>query len=171
MRLPTAAAASWTAFALGLPLLGATAAAASAIALDRRLPDVPERHREAARLSGLGQVHAASVLASGATRTWWPASLLAALVSTRARRVLVAAIVVPTLFDWWKVRRSIDLGRFAALRILDDAAYGAGVWKGAFEGRSFAALRPRLTDTESVRALFAGWLGRATSPERAPSRR
>ncbi len=138
-------AASWALSALGLPVVGAAVAAGSTAALVKKLPEMADREREALRLAGLGHLHAGRILATALTRSWWPVSLLAALVSSRARRVLVAAVAVPTLLDWWKVRRSIDPVRFAVLRLLDDGSYGFGLWKGAWTRQSAAALVPDLT--------------------------
>ena len=136
---------SWALPAVGCPVLGAAVAAGSTAALVKKLPEMPEREREALRLAGLGHLHAGRILATALTRSWWPVAVLTMLVSRRARRVVGAAIVVPTLLEWWKVRRSIDPIRFGLLRLLDDGSYGFGLWKGAWARRSVAALLPDLT--------------------------
>ncbi len=138
-------AAAWTLPALGAPLLGAAVAAGSTLALIAKLPETADRPQQALRLAGLGHLHAGRIFAAAISRSWWPVALLMALVSRRARRVLVCAVAIPTLTEWWKVRSEIDLATFAALRLLDDAAYGAGLWRGAYAGRSAAALLPDLT--------------------------
>lgn len=139
-------AASWALPAIGLPVLGVLVAAGSTAALARKLPEMPDRTEQAVRLAGLGHLHAGRLLATALTRSWWPVTLAGALVSRRARRVLLVAVAVPTLLEWWKVRRSLDPARFAALRLLDDGAYGFGLWKGAWRRRSAAALLPDLTN-------------------------
>jgi hypothetical protein len=98
----------------------------------------------ALRLAGLGHLHAGRTVAIALTRSWWPVTLAVALVSRRARRVAVAAALIPSLLDWWAVRRTIDPARYVGLRIVDDGAYGFGLWRGAFARRSTAALRPKL---------------------------
>jgi hypothetical protein len=137
-------------------VLGLAVAGGSAAALVRKLPEMPDRTVQAMHLAGLGHLHAGRTLAEAATRSWWPVSLLAALGSRRARRALLVAAVVPGFLEWWKVRRSIDPARFLLLRLLDDGAYGLGLWKGAVARRSPAALRPRFTNLPK-------WLDRSRS--------
>ena len=136
---------AWSAVAAGAPLAGACIAGGTTAALVRKFPDLPNRAIEAARLAGLGNLHAGRVLATAATRSWWPASLALALVSRRARRALLLAVVVPTALEWWPSRRKMDPFTFALLRLLDDCAYGFGLWRGAVARRSGAALLPDLT--------------------------
>jgi hypothetical protein len=76
-------------------------------------------------------------------RPWWPLTLLACLGSRRARRATAAALLVDTLVDLPTRPRPQGIGGFAARR-LDDAAYGAGVWLGAWQRRSVRCLRPRV---------------------------
>ena len=155
------AAAGWLAVAAGFPLAGVLAGLAPATAVRRRLPPVPERDREALRLAALGFVRAGEQLASSVTRVWWPVAvavalvarrarrpLLVALVARRARRPLLVAAVFPAALDWVRTlggpraSRSNPLA-YAALRAVDDLAYGAGVWAGALQERRPGAILPR----------------------------
>ena len=136
---------SWALPAIGAPLLGAAVAVGSTVALISKLPESADRPKQALRLAGLGHLHAGRIFAAAITRSWWPIALLLALVSRRARRVLACAVLIPTVADWWKVRHEIDPLTFAWLRLLDDGAYGAGLWRGAWARRSAAALLPDLT--------------------------
>ncbi|MBS1887628.1 MAG: mycofactocin biosynthesis glycosyltransferase MftF [Actinobacteria bacterium] len=79
-------------------------------------------------------------LARAAAREWLPLSILAATVSRRGRRLALAAL-------------AIDLGAATApdpaaaplnclFRLADNAAYAAGVWRGALSRRSAGALLP-----------------------------
>jgi hypothetical protein len=99
----------------------------------------------------MGNLYAGRLLATTVTRAWWPVAATAAVLSRRARRVLLAAVVVPIVLD----RRADRAGRagraesavvdpitYAALHLLDDLAYGTGVWVGAWRRRSAAALLP-----------------------------
>lgn len=138
-------AASWGLVAAGAPAAGVATAVASSAALVTKLPEGSGRVEAALRLAGLGHLHAGRLLASAATRSYWPIALAAALVSRRARRVLLAAALVPSLVDWWRVRRDIDPASYVALRLLDDMAYGTGVWQGALAARRADALRPDLS--------------------------
>jgi hypothetical protein len=100
---------------------------------------------EAVRIAGTGHLYAGRLVADAVRRVWWPFALAAALVSRRARRGVLAAAVVPPLLEWYVERPPLDPVRWTALRVLDDAAYGAGVWAGCWRERSTAALRPDLT--------------------------
>ena len=97
------------------------------------------------RLTGTGHLFAGRMLASAITRAWWPIVVVLALVSRRARRVLAAAALVPPLLDWVRQRPPLDPLRYVALRILDDAAYGVGLWRGAIDRRTVEPLLPDLT--------------------------
>lgn len=135
----------WALIALGHPVVGAGLAGGTTVVFARTLGDVPDRAAVAARYAGLGNLHAGRIVASGLTRTWWPISLVAALASRRARRAVVAAVLVPAAIDWWRDRPQIDPVRYVALRLLDDVAYGTGVWQGCIAARDLSALRPDIT--------------------------
>ncbi len=147
LRMSGWSAAAWAPIAAGFPLVGLTIGAGTTVALVRKLRQVPAA--ESLRLAGMGNLYAGRLLASTLTRAWWPAAAVAALTSRRARRMLVAAVIVPIVLD----RRDehgrrdaaadrIDPVRYAALHLLDDLAYGTGVWVGAWRRRSLAALLP-----------------------------
>lgn len=120
----------WALAALGHPITAIAVGAGTAAALLRKLADVPPR--VSLRLVGLGHLHAGRLLADAARRAWWPALLAAALVSRRARRLAVVA-TVPALVDG------------GPARLLDDLAYGAGLWRGVIEEREAAPLVPDLS--------------------------
>ncbi|MDA2951954.1 MAG: mycofactocin system glycosyltransferase, partial [Actinomycetota bacterium] len=73
---------------------------------------------------------------------WWPIGLIAAVFSQRLRIIFIAAALGPALYEWWKQRPHLDVVRFTLLKMLDNAAYGAGVWKGVVATRSPAPLIP-----------------------------
>ena len=75
--------------------------------------------------------------AEAVRRAWFP--LL--LVSRRTRSVLLVA-ALPCA--WEALRHRRGPGWFA-LRVLDDLAYGCGVWAGCARERSAAALLPQFT--------------------------
>jgi mycofactocin system glycosyltransferase len=138
-------AAAWTLPAAGAPLAGVAVAAGSAAALTAKLPPMTNRGREALRLAGLGHLHAGRMLAGGVTRAWWPIAIVAASASSRARKAVLAAALVPALTSWRTVRSTIDPASYVALRVLDDVSYGAGLWVGAWRERTLAPLRPDFT--------------------------
>lgn len=137
-------AAAWGLAVAGYPVPGVAVAATAAGLLPRRLPRLAHPWAEALRLAGWGTWAAWRPLSAAVTRTWWPLALGASLVSRRARRAVVAAAVVPPLVDWWQGERAVDPLRYVALRLLDDTAYGAGVWAGCARERSWEPLRPDL---------------------------
>ncbi len=139
-------AAAWALTAAGHPWLGVATAAGTTAALARRLRGVPAGGQVALRLAGLGHLHAGRILASALTRAWWPLALGAALVSRRARRAVVAAVVVPTAIDYLGRRPRLDPVRYLALRLVDDAAYGWGLWQGCWREREVG---PLLADLRS----------------------
>ena len=138
-------AAAWTLAATGFPLAGVVVAAAAAVQLPKRLGALDHPWQESLRLAGGGTWGAWRPLSSAVTRTWWPAALAAAVVSRRARRAVVAAAVVPPLVDWFAGDRTVDPAAYVALRLLDDLAYGAGVWAGCVRARTIVPLVPDLT--------------------------
>ncbi|MFV0457525.1 MAG: mycofactocin biosynthesis glycosyltransferase MftF [Actinomycetales bacterium] len=81
---------------------------------------------------------------AGLTRHYWPVAVPAALVSRRARRALVVAAVADALADYRRVRPRLGPARYVVARRLDDLAYGAGLWAGAWRARSLRALVPDL---------------------------
>jgi mycofactocin system glycosyltransferase len=145
VRVSGYSAGMWALIALGYPIFGALVGAGTIAALARKLRDVPNAVEESARLAGLGNLHAGRTIASAITRVWWPIAVVLALFSKRMRWVLITAAVVPSMYEWWKGRPKLDPIRFTALRVLDDAAYGVGVWKGVVQEQNFDALKPDLT--------------------------
>jgi hypothetical protein len=129
--------------AAGFPLVGALIGVGTSLALVRKLPQVGPR--ESLRLAGLGNLFAGRLWCETLSRAWWPIAALAAISSRRLRRVVVVAWFVPIMLDGRVLPRDrppIDPLRFAVLHLLDDLAYGAGVWVGAWRERSAAALLP-----------------------------
>jgi mycofactocin system glycosyltransferase len=136
---------AWALIGLGFPVAGVGVAAGSSAALVPRLQSLSRPWPEAARLAGLGHLYGGARVADAVRRTWWPIALAAALVSRRARRAVLATATVPLLLDWRQERPRLDPARWVALRLVDDIAYGAGVWAGCWRERSIAALIPDLS--------------------------
>ena len=89
------------------------------------------------------------------------AVLVGAIVSKRVRSIVVSASWVPALIcDRARERPPIEAVPWVALRLLDDAAYGAGVWVGCLREGSFEALVPDLTSWPNPPA---------TSPAKPPT--
>ncbi len=105
------------------------------VALARKLRPMRHPIAEAFRLAGRGNLFAGRILAGAITRAWWPAAIVASLCSRRVRRAVVAAAFVPATLDWWRDRPPLTLPSAIGLRLLDDVAYGAGVWAGVLRDR------------------------------------
>lgn len=97
---------------------------------------------DAARLVLRGHLGALAQLNRSVIRPWWPLALLGALLSRRVRLWVLAAVLVSAWCDPRRRRARVGPLQWVLLRTVDDAAYSAGVWLGALEQRSGAALRP-----------------------------
>ena len=123
-------------------LIGAVAALRLAAKLRVRRP-----RRTAARLIALGTVgrwpRPRMRLTATTGRCRWPRAWSFA----RARRTVLAIALVEGVVDWWRHRdrdprvRPNPITHLVAHR-LDDLAYGAGLWWGAWRHRSWEPLRP-----------------------------
>ncbi|MGY1750128.1 mycofactocin biosynthesis glycosyltransferase MftF [Modestobacter sp. SYSU DS0511] len=139
--------AAWALALTGRPagVLAATAVLAEA---SRRLagrvavPGGRPPYRWAAGLVLRGTAGAGRMLARSVTRHHWPLALAAALASRRARALVLAVLAGDAVAAWWPHRAEVDLGAFAAGRRLEDLAYGAGLWAGAWRARDATALLP-----------------------------
>lgn len=120
--------------------VAATGLAIGVRALNRRLPETPQRHRLALRLGLQGLGWAIRQEAALLLRHWWPLTALAVILSRTVRRALVSALIV----DIVVARIEHPTAPYAPIsRRLDDLSYGAGLWWGALRRRSGACLLPR----------------------------
>ena len=152
----------WTALAWGLagagaPLAGLAVAGGSTALLAPKLEHLEHPWQESAHLAGLGHLYGGRVIADALRRPWWPFAAVAALFSRRARIAVAVAAMAPPLLEWWQQRPPLDPIRWIGLRLVDDIAYGTGVWAGCGRERSVVALRPDLTS----------WPGRKAAVEPA----
>ena len=134
----------WSALAWGLlllrrPFLALGVAIGTAVALQRKLTDVPPR--ESIRLATRGHLAAGRQFAQATVRVWWPVALVAAVLVRRTRLPLLAAFTVPALIDGVR-ERSLQPVIDTPIRIADQAAYGAGVWAGVIAEREPGPLVP-----------------------------
>ncbi len=140
---------AWALGAIGHPYIGLAVAGASAATLSRRTIDLEESGHfnqigfEMGRLALRGHWLAGQTIASAIMRTWLPIFVLAAIFSKRARVILAGAAIVPALVEWARRRPRLDPLRYVALRILDDSAYAAGVWRGCIEEKTASPLMIR----------------------------
>jgi mycofactocin system glycosyltransferase len=124
--------------------LGAAAVtSAAAVLLSRRLRGEP---RLVASVVGMGVLADAVAVGHALRREWWPlgAAALAAAPRDRTARAAAAAMLGPIALEWVRHRPAVDPIRYAALRLVEDAAYGSGVLAGAWRARSLAPLTPEI---------------------------
>jgi mycofactocin system glycosyltransferase len=129
----------------GRPLLAGAATAAGYVEIVRAL-----------RRSDQPATGVVGPLAKGVRETWfgtgrWVAQFalplaLVALWRARGRRrlALAALLAAPPLREWWQRQPDIDPLRWTVAVLVDDAAYGAGVWAGAVRARRFGVVWPQL---------------------------
>jgi mycofactocin system glycosyltransferase len=147
LRISGWSALAWAAVGVGKVAVGLGIGAGTAAALVPKLRSVAHPVREAIAITGRGHLSAARAVADALRRPWWPIAVGTAVVSRRMRPAIAAAAVVPALLEWRAQRPALRAGTYVALRLLDDFAYGAGVWLGSARTRSAAALLPSFTST------------------------
>ena len=95
--------------------------------------------------TALGVGRAATMLAG-------PALVLGVL---KRRPAAAALVLAPPLVQWRQRRPDLDPVRWSVASIVDDVAYGAGVWAGCLRARSWGPLVP---------AVRTGWGASGTDP-------
>ena len=63
--------------------------------------------------------------------------------AARARALAVVVLAAPRLAEWRRVRPALDPLRWVIGSVVDDMAYGAGVWAGSVRARTVEPLAPR----------------------------
>jgi mycofactocin system glycosyltransferase len=151
--VPALAAAPWSAAVWALLLLQRRWSVPAALAVTgvatARLAGKLERSdhplRAAASLAPWALTNTGWQVASAMTRHWWPLTVAACVVSRRARRAALAAAVVEAVADRRRVSTRLGPVAYGVAHRLDDLAYGAGLWAGAWRHRTAAPLLPALS--------------------------
>lgn len=142
---------AWGAVLTGHPFVGAGVMGGTTVALAKKLDGLDDPLGEARRIAVPGHLWAGRTVAETLRRAWWPFALLLGLVCRRSRPALLAALLLPATDRIGGSKSapgrsaapdSLGVGRYAALRLLDDVAYGTGVWTGCIRARSWRALAP-----------------------------
>lgn len=97
-----------------------------------------------ARITTQGLASTIQLLASAISRAWWPIFFILALFSFGAGFAFFASLLIPAVYGLVRHKPKRIFG-YMGLRILDNLAYGAGVWRGAITARSFRCLIPTIT--------------------------
>jgi len=135
--------ASWLSVLLRRPQWTASTVAIATQGLKDKLPETLEDRDEVAqRIVAKGIATSGGPLASALVRTYSPLLILG-LLSKRTRSVSGVLLLAGTL---WKVRNAKqNVALDAPVALADDVAYATGVWRGAFEARSWRAVKPTIT--------------------------
>ena len=133
---------TWLFVLLGLPFIALGVAIVASASTAKKLRRFPQLRDESFRIALHGTVKSAQSAASAINRVWWPIAFVLALFSQRLRVLFIVAALGPAVYEWWTKRPHLDVVRFALIKILDNAAYGAGVWKGVIATRTIAPLIP-----------------------------
>lgn len=126
------------------PVLIAGATGALWIGLKRRFAFADDPAGSATALTKVALRSTLAQAASVVTRHYVPLTVALLPVSKRARHAYVVSAVAAGLVDYRRKHPALDPVRFIGLRVLDDLAYGLGLWRGALTERSPAALIPVL---------------------------
>ena len=91
-----------------------------------------------------GIISSTTLLARAISRAWWPVFFIAAFYSIPLGAMLTFSVLVPP--TWGIVRRRPRYTfRYMGTRILDNFAYGLGVWAGALRAKKLRCLVPVIT--------------------------
>lgn len=96
------------------------------------------------RITSQGLIATIRLLASAIARAWWPIFFVLSLFSFAAGFALFASLLIPGVYGLVKYKPQRIFG-YMGLRILDNLAYGAGVWRGAISAKSLRCLIPTIT--------------------------
>jgi mycofactocin system glycosyltransferase len=154
LRIGRHSAAVWAAAATFGPKAAGATALGSALRESARGSDAAAR-RALAEAVLRGHASSTRHLARALSREWLPLGAAACLVSQRVRRLAAAALVLDAAASRRPGAQRLDLPTLLALKLLDNAAYSAGLWRGAAARRSLAALLPKVARTSSPSATSA----------------
>jgi mycofactocin system glycosyltransferase len=143
---------------VGLVLLGRPRAAIgllswSAASLARQLDGIAMRggsESAARQIAARGTALAAPGLARSTFRAYGPLMVAGAIVMPVMRRPVATVAAAATAVRWWRAGKPQPAFAFVTLSVLDDLAYGAGVFAGAVRTRRIGALRPRIRPASST---------------------
>ena len=101
------------------------------------------------QLAWKGLVSTTRLFARAIMRVWWPLFFVASVVSLRLGVMLTFSAFVPPIVGLLRKKPGYPI-RYLVMRILENLAYGAGVWAGAIRARSLRCLLPVITVRRSV---------------------
>jgi hypothetical protein len=101
------------------------------------------------QLAWKGLLSTTRLFARAIMRAWWPLFFIASVVSLRLGVMLTFSAFVPPIVGLLRKKPGYPI-RYLVMRILENLAYGAGVWAGAIRARSLRCLLPVITVRRSV---------------------
>jgi mycofactocin system glycosyltransferase len=116
----------------------------SAIYVLWSLRSLPLPMRSKFAITGIGLRSTLTLLTRAIHRAWWPLFLVASIVYLRIGAMLTFSVLIPPCIGLLRNKPQFPI-RYLAIRILDNFAYGVGVWVGAWRARSARCLVPVLT--------------------------
>lgn len=127
------------------PLVGVAVQAIPFSILAGKLNRVPGGTRLAARVTAQGLIADFINYGQVLRREWWPVGAAAIIASpwSRSARLGAAMMLIPLGLEWIKERPAVNPAAYAALRLVDDGAYGTGVLLASFRAREWRTLTPR----------------------------
>lgn len=100
--------------------------------------------RDRLSIARLSVFTASRHLATAVVREWWPVFAVLSVFFIDVQVAFFIALAGLVLADVRRLRPS-NTGTFVPLRVIDNLAYGAGVWAGALRRRSLRCLLPRVS--------------------------
>lgn len=107
----------------------------------------------AARLVVRGHLGAGRQLASATWRAYLPLTVVAGLISRRARRWALATAVIANVLDFRDRKPRMNPLTYVAIRLLDDTSYCAGLWWGCMTTRNLRPLKPKVVNWPGRRSV------------------
>jgi hypothetical protein len=150
-KLAPARVSAWNVAALaclaaGRPRTAIVIAGSASALLLRRLALAPADALLAPITVVTGVVADAAAIGHALRREWWPIGAFCLIFARRSRvaRAGAVAMLAPVAWEYAAHRPRVDPPRYAALRLIEDAAYGSGVIASAWRRRTFAPLQPEV---------------------------
>ena len=126
----------------GRPRTAAVAVAISAAVLTRSVRPLGIPSRQAWTWTAQGAGWTLVGLGRASTMLAGPGLVLLATMGRRGRRAALSLVLVPPVVEWVRRRPDLDIARWVAASVADDAAYGAGVWTSCLKSGTFGPILP-----------------------------
>lgn len=107
--------------------------------------------RMRARITWIGFTATVRLLAAAIRRVWWPVIAIAMALFQPALFLMLFSVLAAPAYGIVRAKPKYP-GEYFLMRILDDCAYGLGVWAGAIRTRNFRCLLPVITFRRTSRA-------------------